>query len=80
LIGGGAFEGNMAYGAVDLGLSVYGLGRLVLKPDAWRLFRYVRTDYVRGYENSSNVSLVIGVFSDASTIGSMYKEVEGNDE
>lgn len=80
VVGRGAFEGNMAYGAVDLGLSVYGLGRLVLKPDAWRLFRYVRTDYVRGYENSNKASLVIEVFSDASTIDSMYKEVEGNDE
>lgn len=80
VVGGGAFEGNMAYGTVDLGLSVYGLGRLVLKPDAWRLFRYVRTDYVRGYENSSNLALVLGAFSDASTIGLMYKEAEKNGE
>ena len=39
MMGGGAFEGDMAYGAVDLGLSAYGVGRMVLKPDAWRLFR-----------------------------------------
>lgn len=31
-MGGGTFEGNMAYGAMDLGLSAYGIGRLVLKP------------------------------------------------
>ena len=29
-LGGGTLEGDMAYGAVDLGLSVYGVGRMVL--------------------------------------------------
>ncbi|MFJ2318744.1 DUF4225 domain-containing protein [Pseudomonas sp. NPDC087817] len=80
LIGGGAFEGNMAYGTVDLGLSVYGLGRLVLKPDAWRLFRYVHSDYVRGYENSSKTALTLEAASDAITIESMYWQVKDNDE
>ncbi len=57
MMGAGTFEGDMAYGAVDLGLSAYGVGRLVLKPDAWRLFRYVRTDYVRAYKSTA-----LGVF------------------
>ncbi|POA50015.1 hypothetical protein C1893_00105 [Pseudomonas sp. MPR-ANC1] len=80
LIGGGAFEGNMAYGAVDLGLSVYGLGRLVLKPDAWRLFRYVHSDYVRGYENVSKKVLATEVISDGITIRSMHLDVRERDE
>ena len=70
----------MAYGTVDLGLSVYGLGRLVLKPDAWRLFRYVHSDYVRGYENSSKTALTLEAASDAITIESMYWQVKDNDE
>ncbi|RON69425.1 hypothetical protein BK671_08300 [Pseudomonas fluorescens] len=80
LIGRGAFEGNMAYGAVDLGLSVYGLGRLVLKPDAWRLFRYVRTDYVRGYSSSSKTALLFEGLSDAATLGTLHQEVKNNDK
>ncbi|BBP70748.1 hypothetical protein PHLH6_27520 [Pseudomonas sp. Seg1] len=80
LIGGGAFEGNMAYGAVDLGLSVYGLDRLVLKPDAWRLFRYVHSDYVRGYENVSKKVLATEVISDGITIRSVHLDVRERDE
>ncbi|WP_241150513.1 DUF4225 domain-containing protein, partial [Pseudomonas viridiflava] len=42
LAGGTEFHGNMAYGTVDLGLSIYGVTRLVVKPEAWKLFDYVR--------------------------------------
>ena len=80
MMGAGAFEGDMAYGSVDLGLSAYGVGRLILKPDAWRLFRYVRTDYVRGYENSSKAALTFEVVSDTATVSSMYLEAKSRDE
>ena len=80
MIDAGAFEGDMAYGSVDLGLSAYGVGRLILKPDAWRLFRYVRTDYVRGYENSSKAALTFEVVSDSATVSSMYLEAKSRDE
>ncbi|VVO58450.1 hypothetical protein PS898_00661 [Pseudomonas fluorescens] len=80
IIGGGEFEGNMAYGTVDLGLSVYGAGRLILKPDAWRLFRYVRADYIRGHEGSSKISLLIESVSGAATVDALYREVKNNDQ
>lgn len=80
MVGGGAFEGDMAYGSVDLGLSAYGVGRLILKPDAWRLFRYVRSDYVRGYENSSKAALTFEIISDAATANSMHLETKNHDK
>lgn len=79
-MGAGEFEGNIAYGAMDLGLSAYGVGRLVLKPDSWRLFRYIRTDYVRGYENASKGALTIEAISDTATMNSMYQETKKYDE
>lgn len=79
-MGAGEFEGNMAYGAIDLGLSAYGVGRMVLKPDAWRLFRYVRTDYVRGYENASKGALTLEAISDTATMNSMYQETKSHDK
>ncbi|MDF3840688.1 DUF4225 domain-containing protein [Pseudomonas citronellolis] len=79
MMGGGDFEGDMAYGTVDLGLSAYGVGRLILKPDAWRLFRYVRADYVRGYENSSKAALTFEVISDTAAVNSMYLEGKSRD-
>lgn len=80
MMGSGAVEGDMTYGAVDLGMSAYGVGRLILKPDAWRLFRYVRTDYVRGYENSSKAALTFEVVSDTATASSMYLEAKSRDK
>lgn len=49
----GDCEADVAYGMVDLSSSAYGIGKMVLKPDAWRLFRYVHTDYVRAYRNAT---------------------------
>ncbi|MCF3191415.1 DUF4225 domain-containing protein [Pseudomonas bubulae] len=80
LMGGGTLEGDMAYGAVDLGLSVYGVGRMVLKPDSWRLFRYVNADYIRSYKVMGTKALVFEGISDGLTGRSMYLEYKGNDE
>lgn len=80
LMGGGTLEGDMAYGAVDLGLSVYGVGRMVLKPDSWRLFRYVNADYIRSYKVMGTKALVFEGISDGLTGRSMYLEYKGDDE
>lgn len=69
-------EGNIAYGSMDVALSVYGLGRHVLKPDSWRLFRYVRTDYVRSYKNMGPSAINFEAFTNFQTIKQTYQEVE----
>jgi Protein of unknown function (DUF4225) len=51
--------GIMAYNLMSIGLSGYGMARLVLKPDAWRLFRYIPTDYVRNIKTMGYGSLMI---------------------
>ncbi|MFY0730663.1 DUF4225 domain-containing protein [Pseudomonas sp. NFX15] len=66
--------GNIAYGAVDLSLSIYGAGRMVLKPDSWRLFRHLRTDYVRAYKNSSAPAFLLERSSDAMTIDNLNEQ------
>ncbi|WP_251029678.1 DUF4225 domain-containing protein [Pseudomonas fluorescens] len=80
LLGGGALEGNMAYGTVDLGLSAYGVGRMVLKPDAWRLYRYINTDYIRSYKVMGSSALIFEGVGDSVTGRSMYLEYKGNDK
>lgn len=69
-------EGNIAYGSLDIGLSIYGLGRHVLKPDAWRLFRYVRTDYVRSYKNMGAGALSFEIYTNLQTVKQLSEEVE----
>ncbi|WP_287810524.1 DUF4225 domain-containing protein [Pseudomonas sp.] len=78
LVGGGEFEGNMAYGTVDIGLSVFGAMRQVRKPEAWRLFRYVKTDYLRAYKRSSPPTLGLDAMSGVITLTSMHADSNKN--
>lgn len=56
--GGTESDGNVAYGVSDLGLSAYNLGRLVLRPGAWRLFRYIRADKTHAVRTMSTHSII----------------------
>ncbi|MEE4684365.1 DUF4225 domain-containing protein [Pseudomonas alliivorans] len=68
----------MAYGTVDLGLSIYGATRLIVKPEAWKLFNYVRTDKIRAYEATSAKTFMIERMVDGLTAESMYTEWENH--
>ncbi|CRM26422.1 hypothetical protein [Pseudomonas sp. 31 R 17] len=72
--GHGEREANMAYGAVDIGLSAYSIVRHVLKPDAWRLFRYLDADRVRAYKIMSPSSLGAEAVINGITINQLYEE------
>ncbi|MFQ6574695.1 DUF4225 domain-containing protein [Pseudomonas sp. UM16] len=58
-LGGDKAEGDLAYAATDLGLSVYGLLRMVIKPGSWRLFYNIQSDYVRSFRVTGGFSLTI---------------------
>lgn len=73
-MGHGEREANTAYGAVDIGLSVYSATRHVLKPDAWRLFRYIPADYIRAYKTMTPTTMGIEAYTDFQTIKQMYDE------
>ncbi|WP_099270411.1 DUF4225 domain-containing protein [Pseudomonas sp. ICMP 561] len=71
---GSKTAGNIAYGAVDVGLSVFGAYRLTVKKDAWRLFRHIDSDYVRAYKESSKTVLGIDAAAGTITTKSMLDE------
>ncbi|QQZ42796.1 DUF4225 domain-containing protein [Pseudomonas sp. SK3(2021)] len=75
-IGYGEREGNIAYGVTDLGLSVHALSQYVLKPDAWRLFRYVKADYVRSYKGMGASAMGFEIYTDFQTGKQVYQETE----
>lgn len=79
-LGGKESEGNIVYGAVDLALSGYGLFRPVLKPGAWRLFRYVRTDYVKAYTQTGKTTLLVEMLGNGLTLDSMVPEPQNNEQ
>ncbi|WP_017254164.1 DUF4225 domain-containing protein [Pseudomonas tolaasii] len=69
-------EANIAYGSVDIGLSAYSIARRVLKPDAWRLFRYIDTDRIRVYKTMHPISLTTEAAVDALTLKQIHRELE----
>ncbi|UVK81418.1 DUF4225 domain-containing protein [Pseudomonas sichuanensis] len=75
--GGKTSHGNVAYGLVDLGLSVYGLGRKVVAPGARRLWHYIDSDKVRAYRamGAGSKSFELGV--DVMTGRQIWVEIEG---
>ncbi|UVL54391.1 DUF4225 domain-containing protein [Pseudomonas sp. B21-035] len=73
-VGGRVVHGNMAYGLSDIGLSVYGLWRMVLKPDAWRLFRYIDADKTQAHRVMGSGPLVFEVGIDMMTGEQVYVE------
>ena len=76
-VGGTEREGNIAYGVVDLAGSVYGAGRWVLKPDSWRLFRHIRTDYLYGIQRNTVGGAAIGRASDVNTLQTLFEYWRG---
>lgn len=79
-VGGTEREGNIAYGVVDLAGSAYGAGRLVLKPESWRLFRHIRADYIYGYQKNTAGGAAIGMASDVNTLQTLFEYLGGRNE
>ena len=72
MLGKGDCEADVAYGMVDLTTSAYGIVKMVLKPDSWRLFRYINTDHVRGYQQATRGGFVFDRLMDSATAKNMY--------
>ena len=70
--------GEMAYTSMDLALSVYGMARLVMKPQTYRLFHYLSTDYVRGIRDMSRFDLGIEIYNDSLSLKSIYDDMKSN--
>lgn len=80
MLGKGDCEADVAYGMVDLTTSAYGIVKMVLKPDSWRLFRYINTDYVRGYQQATRGGFVFDRIMDSATAKNMYDACHPSNE
>ncbi|MFU2315487.1 DUF4225 domain-containing protein [Rahnella sp. PCH160] len=69
-------QGDILYGGVDLVLSGYGLFRNILKPDSYRLFRWVNTDTVIGFKDMNGPVLTMEMLIDGLTISAAYDTFE----
>lgn len=71
-IGQSENHADLAYTTVDLGISAYGLSRHLVREDTFRLFRYINSDFVRGWKTMGPVPLVADILVDVSTINGIY--------
>lgn len=60
--------GVLVYNFMSIGLSGYGMARMVLKPDSWRLFRYISSDYIRNIKTLGYGNLAIESTGNALSI------------
>lgn len=74
--GGTESQGNIAYWVGDLGFSLYSVLRTVVKPDAWRLFRYINTDKARNITLMSTSAKAFELGVDMQTGELIYLELE----
>ncbi|WP_421555509.1 DUF4225 domain-containing protein [Pseudomonas kitaguniensis] len=63
------------YGGVDIVMSIYSLSRLVIKPDACRLFRDLLSDKVPAFQIMSGVSLGVEASIDAETAAQIHERM-----
>ncbi|NUH55313.1 DUF4225 domain-containing protein [Citrobacter portucalensis] len=68
LLGFDRSYGKLAFAGIDLGLSAVALFGTKLVPDAWRLFRYLPSDYEMGFRTMSTLELYAEIFPDAATL------------
>ncbi|QXH53525.1 DUF4225 domain-containing protein [Pseudomonas fakonensis] len=73
-LGYGEREGNMAYYATDLVLSGRAIGRMVVKKDAWRLFRYLKTDKEIALKQMGRGALFIEGAASTLTLNQLIEE------
>jgi hypothetical protein len=63
--------GNMDYYTMDLALSMYGMSKLVRKPDSVQLFNRDPINYERAYKQMGTLALAFEILADAVTIKTM---------
>lgn len=74
LLGGSPSDGNIAYGLGDIGFSIHGIFRKVVKPGTFKLFKYISTDYVPAYNVMKARALWFEVFSNFIVLEQIYEE------
>lgn len=80
LLGGNARHADIAYSAVDLTLSAGAAFKYGLKPDAWKLFRYIQEDYIIGWKTMSAAGLSTELVADSATGYSLYQIFNENEQ
>jgi hypothetical protein len=77
---GGEYNGDMAYGTIDLILSAGGMMRPIRKVDSVQLFRRDPLNYESAYQQAGKLALFFEALVDSITINSMVSKKESEVE
>ncbi|WP_034912059.1 DUF4225 domain-containing protein [Erwinia sp. 9145] len=72
-------QADMAYSAVDIGLSAYGTGRLVLKENTYRLFRHINKDFIRNWRTMGKIPLALEAFGSGVNLYGIHQLSKGDE-
>nr|WP_277628892.1 DUF4225 domain-containing protein [Pantoea allii] len=64
-------RGEIAYRSMDLVLSAYGMFRLIRKPETFRLFYYINSDFVWGIKDMSRFESGVEMYNDYYSLKSI---------
>ncbi|WP_081263256.1 DUF4225 domain-containing protein [Pseudomonas putida] len=74
--GGTAAHGNAAYGTMDIAISGFGIFRKVRKPETWKIFNYIKSDYARAYTQTGKLALAFEALVSSITLYQIKKDLE----
>jgi hypothetical protein len=76
VVGYNSSAGDVVYSGVDLGLSAYGVSRLILQPDQFRLFRYIGSDFISGWQDMGNGARIMEILGGGATVISTLPQAQ----
>lgn len=71
-LGYGDYEADIFYNVVDLSLSGASLLKPALKEDSWKLFHYIKSDFITSWKKMDRVSFMSEIFFDGMAFYSTY--------
>ncbi len=79
-LGYGDDEADIFYNVVDLSLSGALIMKPILKEDAWKLFYYIKSDFINSWKTMGGLSVTSEFIFDGMTIYSTYNLHKGEDK
>lgn len=80
LFGGDDRNGDIAYSIGDLALSAGSIFKVELVPNAWKLFYYIREDYIVSWKTMGAAGIASELVGDSAVGFSLYQLINNSDQ
>ncbi|CAI0690673.1 DUF4225 domain-containing protein [Serratia fonticola] len=80
LLGGDGRDGDIAYSIGDLALSAGSMFKAELVPNAWKLFYYIREDYIISWKTMGAAGIGSEIVGDSAVGFSLYQLINNSEQ